>query len=974
MPINPASNSIARLFFFKDAAPTTQQQAIATARKNKLVVATIHPGLGIQVLANTDEALVLMASNLFQLHLSTKTTLDVLATLNEKQKVLANSWNTRFTGNKKNSSFNQKIPYIITDETVHRAIEPNTPQFNNPASNVTAASSLKAPSVNSTSVSADQSPPVTGTDQTPTLTDPVNWKMTGTVSVRVIFVESEKESKAQFQDSTRLQLEGKLHEATTALSEQHPAKNLSWIFHETEFVKLDIAADREDITDGEDKQAYDNYWRYPAVKKLVPPGTILYNENPGIQGSQYKTAANQYRLKMQVEDASDYAILIFISAYKSSWGGSAYPNDLSAFPKTIRMAKHVSKEENWCGNPFNDLHWVFAHEICHLFGPLDEYKKDDVTTDSCNKLIGVDKIPNANVSGCSLPRRSCLMRSQNVYKLCNYSKGHLGWSHLFIETFTADEAKAGTTDDVWLDIGDKQYKLENDGDDREPGYRDGYAIWDESLKGEDIKRILLRKAKDGKDGGWKLERVVVYFKGKIIFDGSPQCWLSESSTWLVAAIAVKNVTAQGTVQATNTIPLTNSSSILKLTPAADDVLIDASLINSIKVQITTGTQHNAGTNDKVYFSMAGETWELDNKQNNFEKGAFDEFMLEPRCGLHFRFVESFTISKSKDGAYGGWQIAQVKVWLNNTLVWDSNVVDNMWLSKDTGYDWIHTITLADPSGSPSTIPANANTDAVKAIIVNITTGNLNKAGTDDQVRIIIGHQQFFLNSTNGDSFEKGKADNFSLLVPSVTPMHLYDITGFKIVKAHDGNFGAWYLQGIEVFVECADSSNNQMIYANAEINTWLSNSTGLEWTSPPIFIAAPVAPPQGPPPVVVPPKPVTYVGSITAIIKTGDVSKAGTDDNVYLAIGGKRYLLDNKENNFERGKTDTFTFDGGGLSYNAIKNIRIEKDKDGASGGWFLQAVTIKCDGRIIFSQDGINWWLKDESVLFWQSGAIGPF
>ncbi len=77
-------------------------------------------------------------------------------------------------------------------------------------------------------------------------------------------------------------------------------------------------------------------------------------------------------------------------------------------------------------------------------------------------------------------------------------------------------------------------------------------------------------------------------------------------------------------------------------------------------------------------------------------------------------------------------------------------------------------------------------------------------------------------------------------------------------------------------------------------------------------------------------------------MKTGSVRGAGTDANVNLTIfgdtdnSGKR-LLDNSENNFEKGKTDVFYIES--LDLGELKKVRIEHDNAGFSAGWFLEEV-----------------------------------
>ena len=66
----------------------------------------------------------------------------------------------------------------------------------------------------------------------------------------------------------------------------------------------------------------------------------------------------------------------------------------------------------------------------------------------------------------------------NSQRLCGYTRGQIGWSDIFVELRTADEAWAGTDDDVWIDIGDHAFVLDTvDHDDRERDNIEGYPIW-----------------------------------------------------------------------------------------------------------------------------------------------------------------------------------------------------------------------------------------------------------------------------------------------------------------------------------------------------------------------------------------------------------------------------------------------------------------------------------------------------------------
>jgi len=87
------------------------------------------------------------------------------------------------------------------------------------------------------------------------------------------------------------------------------------------------------------------------------------------------------------------------------------------------------------------------------------YTRSGTPCSSCDTLHGCDNIPNGNCGACAHPRQTCVMDA-NSHRLCGYTRGHIGWADLFVETTTADEQWAGTDDDVWIDIGDREFVLD----------------------------------------------------------------------------------------------------------------------------------------------------------------------------------------------------------------------------------------------------------------------------------------------------------------------------------------------------------------------------------------------------------------------------------------------------------------------------------------------------------------------------------
>jgi hypothetical protein len=240
----------------------------------------------------------------------------------------------------------------------------------------------------------------------------------------------------------------------------------------------------------------------------------------------------------------------------------------------------------------------------------------------------------------------------NSRRLCAYTKGHIGWGHLFVETTTADEMWAGTDDDVWLDIGDRTFVLDtSDHDDRERNNCEAYAFYEPDLERDAIKQILIRKSPDGFAGGWKLKHVRVWLHGDLICDqDNINQWLEDEHRWWVGCIN------------------------------------DPNIVNSLSVRISTADVSWAGTDDDVTLTLAGRNWNLDNPgHDDFERGNNDTFDLDPGTGLYVSDIHSIRIHKSPDGIAGGWKLKGVRLTVNGSTIY-SNQSINKWM-EDGDRTW-----------------------------------------------------------------------------------------------------------------------------------------------------------------------------------------------------------------------------------------------------------------------------------------------
>ena len=100
------------------------------------------------------------------------------------------------------------------------------------------------------------------------------------------------------------------------------------------------------------------------------------------------------------------------------------------------------------------------------------------------------------------------------------------------------------------------------------------------------------------------------------------------------------------------------------------------------------------------------------------------------------------------------------------------------------------------------------------------------------------------------------------------------------------------------------------------------------------------------------------IESVFVQIRTGNLTDAGTDGEVYLGICGREFRLDSSGNNFERGAVDTFRLGAGGNVKNGDRNdprspqlrtedldkfpVYIRFDPVGSSPDWNLGFVVVQ--------------------------------
>jgi len=218
------------------------------------------------------------------------------------------------------------------------------------------------------------------------------------------------------------------------------------------------------------------------------------------------------------------------------------------------------------------------------------------------------------------------------------------------------------------------------------------------------------------------------------------------------------------------------------------------------------------------------------------------------------------------------------------------------------------------------------------IFVELTTGDVNWAGTDDEVWLDIGDRTFVLDTPSHNDRERDNREGHAIHAPGAARA---DIKRIMIRKSPDGIAGGWRLRGVRVW------HDGDLICQRNSINRWIEDDR-LTWTG---CVEDP-----------------NVVNTLVAKVTTADVMWAGTDDDVTITVGGRSWDLDNAwHNDFERGNTDTFHLDPGtGLYLSDIHSVAVHKSPDGIAGGWKLKGVEVIANGTTIYNKQSINKWMED--------------
>jgi len=222
---------------------------------------------------------------------------------------------------------------------------------------------------------------------------PLSEYMIGKVAYAVIFVNGP--GNRSFTEDEMIKPTADIQEALSWYADLEPRAHLSW-FPEIHAVPIDEPVDLAST----DLEALEAVWRDPIMK--------IFGFQVGIDG----VAAFAESLRKQLQ--TDWSFVAFFTKYPIGGRDGA-----DAYAETPRIVMAVDHDEGFVAS----IKEVFAHEVGHIFGCLDEYVTSGCV---CSEVSGYLDGPNGNCVTCNGAPASCVMLQEDL-ELCSFSRVQLGW-------------------------------------------------------------------------------------------------------------------------------------------------------------------------------------------------------------------------------------------------------------------------------------------------------------------------------------------------------------------------------------------------------------------------------------------------------------------------------------------------------------------------------------------------------------------
>lgn len=328
--------------------------------------------------------------------------------------------------------------------------------------------------------------------------------------------------------------------------------------------------------------------------------------------------------------------------------------------------------------------------------------------------------------------------------------------------------------------------------------------------------------------------------------------------------------------------------------------------------VRTGGQENAGTTANVLITLCGEDGR---SVEDFELGSLkqgSECSFQVTVARELGEISTIRIRHDGSGKDPGWYLEDVTVKQeDNQKLWYFPCA--RWLDQ-AQEDGLTDRYLNMEPGRTGPL----------CYRLQVQTGDQFRAGTSSRVYATLfgtdrSTSEHRLDNP-GKEFQAGKTDTFT--IKQVWP--LGELSALRIRHDDTGLFPGWYLK--DVRAERTDTG--EVWYFPCE--QWLDKDQGDGLMDRTLRPAA------------------DRTGALTYLIhvKTGDLSRAGTNARVFITLSGTagsspEVRLNDFGNDFRKGKTDTFRFLYA-LDLGELESIRIRHDDSGLLSGWYLEDVTVE--------------------------------
>ncbi|XP_033890281.3 lipoxygenase homology domain-containing protein 1-like [Acipenser ruthenus] len=514
-----------------------------------------------------------------------------------------------------------------------------------------------------------------------------------------------------------------------------------------------------------------------------------------------------------------------------------------------------------------------------------------------------------------------------------------------VSVYTGDVYSAGTDANVFLtiygDLGDtgerKLSKSETNSNKFERGQVDKFTI--EAVDLGQIYKLNIRHDNTMMSADWYLDQV------EIMDMDTEETYLFQCERWLSKkkedkkierVLYVKGYDGERISLNSSKKSLKDSSLSLKTLDSnmnkknkrksiLDEVIEEGATI-SYHITISTGSERDSGTTSRAYILIMGShqvqtarLWlDLPEDKTGFAPGSMEKFQVE---GADVGEIKKIELGHDGATPESCWLVDELAVAVPTKGVMYIFHC-KCWLAKDRGDGLtarIFSILDAD----------NINIGQKVLYEVTVVTGDTQNAGTDANIYMSVfganGTTEEILLCKNGNRFERGQEDTFAMEIDDVAPLRK-----IRIRTDGKGSRPDWLLNKI-VMQNMSTQEVSVFTY-----NEWLSKTRGPKRTTM-CELAA-----------VIDDEEMVEKTTYTIMVKTSDISGAGTDANVCIIVFGENGDTGtiplkecNNTNKFERKQMDVFKFPEM-LSLGELSKVRVWHDNKGVSAGWHLEFIEVK--------------------------------